>query len=77
MTSDPTPAPMSPVERFGLLLAELAQTLGAMPDDQRLHAVLANDAELIRFYLRIAELNRFFHECCESGTLPIDGPGHA
>jgi hypothetical protein len=51
---------MTPVERFGVLLTELNQTLETMPPDQGLHAVFANDEILIRFYLRIASLNRFF-----------------
>jgi hypothetical protein len=67
---------MTAVERFGAQLADLRHTLESMPDDERLHAAFADDAELIRFYLRIAELNRFFHGCCENGTLRVDGPGH-
>jgi hypothetical protein len=68
---------MTLVERFGSQLNELTGTLEAMKPDQRLHAVFANDAELIVFYLKIAELNRFFHECCENGTLPARNRGHA
>jgi hypothetical protein len=63
---------VTPAERFGVQLTELDQTLEAMPIDERLHAVLANDTGLIRFYLRIAELNRFFHDMCAAGTLPLD-----
>jgi hypothetical protein len=40
-----------------------------MEADQRLSAVFRNDVALIRFYLRIAELNSAFHEACERGEL--------
>jgi hypothetical protein len=68
---------MTAVERFGAQLAELRQTLISMPEDERLHAVFANDVELLRFYFDIAALNRFFHECAEAGTLPIRDRGRA
>jgi hypothetical protein len=68
---------MTAVDRFGVQLAELRETLLAMPEDQRLAAVFANDVELLRFYFDIAALNRFFHECAEAGTLPIRDRGHA
>jgi acyl-CoA synthetase (AMP-forming)/AMP-acid ligase II len=38
---------MTAVDRFGAQLAELRETLLSMPEDERLHAVFANDVELL------------------------------
>jgi hypothetical protein len=68
---------MTSVEEFGAHINALDRLLAEMTPDQGLEAVFRNDEALLKFYFRIASLNRFFHLCAAEGRLPVDVSPHA
>jgi hypothetical protein len=58
------------VQRIVAAVAELDRALDAATPDEQMFAVYVAVEQLVGVYLKIAQLNRRFHLCCERGELP-------